>query len=484
MGIIRSRRATARRMVLLAAATSLAVLPGTMAVAHAGAGAAAVQKPLAKVVIKVKPSVVPPGQAVTVTGKGLVPLQKVTFILAGEQIGGTQTDGKAPATIPSDIKPGQYTLGVYYPEGKLAGGAYVTVSASWPQFGDTPGHTSYNMYENQLSTDTVGGLSLKWTANPGKGWEGYSAAVVNRTMYAGSAAFDATTGTPKWSYDTGEYVYSSPAVVNGIDYIASSTSSGDEGTVYALDAATGTVRWTHTAKGTFFSSPVVANGTLYISSYDGTVYALDAGTGALRWSYTIDGNTIPASPAVANGTVYVGVAVGVVDALDAATGTFRWAHGLDGGLAYWNSPAVANGTVYIGDENGTLYALRATTGAMKWTYTAGSRVDDTAAVTNSLVYFGTDDGEVYALSTASGLIAWSFKAGASVSGTPAVANDVVYVGSKGGPLYALNAISGEPLWSYEIGDDIYAQSAVVSDGMVYVAGYDHHDTGLEYAFGL
>ncbi len=48
-------------------------------------------------------------------------------------------------------------------------------------------------------------------------------------LYIGSEdgtlyALDATTGILKWSYTTGSYIYSSPAVADGVVYVGSSDS--------------------------------------------------------------------------------------------------------------------------------------------------------------------------------------------------------------------------------------------------------------------
>ncbi len=54
----------------------------------------------------------------------------------------------------------------------------------------------------------------------------------------------------KWKYSTSFYVYSSPAVANGVVYIG-----GDDNNVYALNASTGAVLWTFAAGNQVDSSP-------------------------------------------------------------------------------------------------------------------------------------------------------------------------------------------------------------------------------------
>ena len=58
----------------------------------------------------------------------------------------------------------------------------------------------------------------------------------------------------RWSYDTGQPVFSSPTVVDGIVYVGSQSDR-----VYALDAATGERRWEFETEGTVDGSPLVVD---------------------------------------------------------------------------------------------------------------------------------------------------------------------------------------------------------------------------------
>ena len=102
------------------------------------------------------------------------------------------------------------------------------------------------------------------------------------------------------SFTTGHYVFSSPAVVNGVVYVGSYDIN-----VYALNATTGTKLWNYTTGGAVASSPTVVNGTVYVGSDDNNVYALNAATGAKLWNYAT-GSAAFSSPAVSNLAVYVG----------------------------------------------------------------------------------------------------------------------------------------------------------------------------------
>jgi outer membrane protein assembly factor BamB len=71
----------------------------------------------------------------------------------------------------------------------------------------------------------------------------------------------------------------------------------DDNKVYALKASTGALLWSYATGDYVSSSPAVANGVVYVGSWDGNVYALNANTGVLLWSYTT-GGAVFSSPAV------------------------------------------------------------------------------------------------------------------------------------------------------------------------------------------
>ncbi len=78
-------------------------------------------------------------------------------------------------------------------------------------------------------------------------------------------------GTLRWRYLTGDVVYSSPVVVNGVVYVGSADDY-----VYALNASNGTLRWQYLTGNGVYSSPAVIKGVVYIGSFDDYVYALTA----------------------------------------------------------------------------------------------------------------------------------------------------------------------------------------------------------------
>jgi outer membrane protein assembly factor BamB len=112
---------------------------------------------------------------------------------------------------------------------------------------------------------------------------------------------NAATLLPKWTTALGNAILGSPAIANGIAYVATY-----DGKVDALDALTGAIKWSDApGSASGLSTPAVANGIVYVGSDNHDIYALDATTGAVDWA-VVTGGTVNSSPTVVNGVVYVG----------------------------------------------------------------------------------------------------------------------------------------------------------------------------------
>ena len=121
-----------------------------------------------------------------------------------------------------------------------------------------------------------------------------------------------------------------------------------------MDASSGAKLWSFGTGDAVYSSPALANGVVYVSSWDGNVYALDAYTGAELWNHGY-GSAIIWTPTVANSMVYIGN----IEALDASTGVKIWNYATGGGESV---PAVVAGVAYIGSWDFNVYAFNAFNG--------------------------------------------------------------------------------------------------------------------------
>lgn len=321
----------------------------------------------------------------------------------------------------------------------------------------------------------AGGPQARWTFKTG-GFVGSSPAVVDGRVFFGSQnqdvyALDATTGAERWRFETGKIVFSSPAVVKGVVYVGS-----HDGNLYALNESSGKERWRFRTQGEVESSPAVARGMVYVGSDDGKVYALDAATGTERWRFET-GQPVFSSPTVSGRTVYIGSRDDNVYALDAVTGRKLWRYTT--GDEVWSSPAVSGGLVYVGSNDHNLYALDAATGAERWRFATRGTVSSSPAVADGTVYVGSFDEGVYAVDARKGKQKWRFRTAGTVFSSPTVDNGVVYVGSHDHNVYALDARTGTMRWRFETGK-LVGSSPAVFGGVVYVGS----DDGFLYAINI
>jgi outer membrane protein assembly factor BamB len=172
-----------------------------------------------------------------------------------------------------------------------------------------------------LGTDTTNLVALDartgktvWTFNsPGaiKASPSYHDGRVFAADYQSSMfALSAKTGKPVWRTNTSKAppygkggFFSSPAVAFGRVYAAR-----DDGNVFALDEKSGKVEWSFDTGDYVYGSPAVARvpgtpPTVYIGAENGRFFALDARTGRPRWRYDV-GGPIPGTATVIGRTVY------------------------------------------------------------------------------------------------------------------------------------------------------------------------------------
>lgn len=307
----------------------------------------------------------------------------------------------------------------------------------------------------------------------------------------GAYAVAGPTRTPsaKWTFKAAGPIVTSPAIADGVVYIASLS-----GHLYAVDQETGTEKWNFKSSRPIASSPTVEDGTVYFVSSAGSLAAIDAATGQPKWVYAIEyerrfeapglhgypyaKQTIPdawdvftSSPAVAHGKVYFGSGDGNVYAIDAKSGILQWKFAT--GDVVHASPAVADNTVYIGSWDSRLYALDAESGQQKWAFKAGQDPNihnqvgfqSSPAVVDGTVYVGCRDAHVYAIDAATGRKKWDYPTSKSwVNGTPAVRDGTVYVGTSDTSRFmALDARTGRLKFTYTAGAYIFSSAALAGD---------------------
>jgi outer membrane protein assembly factor BamB len=235
-------------------------------------------------------------------------------------------------------------------------------------------------------------------------------------LYIGSLggiiyALDAENGDLTWQFDTGDEIWSTPAVSGDTLYIGSFNKK-----VYAIDTATGEEKWPQPfeTQGPVVSTPLVCDNTVYISSFDRHIYALDAATGEQIWQF-------PAAEANGEGMPQ------------------KW---------FWAAPVMHDGIIYATNMDGRVYAINAEDGSLITVIDLGSAVSSTPVVAGDKIYIATEDGDLFYIDTADNSKTELPLLGGEVTAPLATSDGVVYIHSnKDEIIYALSAETGEIVWN-------------------------------------
>jgi hypothetical protein len=287
----------------------------------------------------------------------------------------------------------------------------------------------------------------------------------------------APNGTQKWTFDgLTDWVESSAVLSHDNSLIFGCW----DGYIYSLDAETGVLQWTYKTGAYIISSPaLLPDGRIVVGSGDGILYCLYP-DGKLSWFYVTDAE-IDASPAVdEQSNIYFGSIDGKLYALR-SDGSLRWSYqaqvisGRD--FAWQGSVSIgSDGTLYVGNGNHHLYAFDPV-GWVKWVFEAADAVDSSPAIgPDGTIYFAARDGYMYALDEL-GVPRWEVFVGDVFYSSPAIDQfgNVYIPGYVGGGLTQLSVINESGQWvdSYMIAEVNDSSPVLAPDGSLYLAMYDH-----------
>jgi len=111
---------------------------------------------------------------------------------------------------------------------------------------------------------------------------------------------DVTTTAKIWSYALTRHNLSSPAVWNGLVFIADTGRK-----IHCVDAGSGQARWTHDIQGEMWASTLVADNKVYVGTRRGEFIVLAAEDKKKVLSSIVLESAISGTPVAANGTLYV-----------------------------------------------------------------------------------------------------------------------------------------------------------------------------------
>lgn len=291
----------------------------------------------------------------------------------------------------------------------------------------------------------------------------------------------------RWILETGAPVRSTPAVAEGLVFVAN-----EAGLVVAAELATGHERW-RTELNSAVSSALAVTGDLILAAdRGGRLSALARSDGALRWqtrigdSVFVDRQGRPGrsrydpwdyfvgSPLVDGERVYVGAPDGSLVALRAEDGRLLWRAKTGGPIRA--TPVLVGDVVAIGSFDGRLHGFGAGDGKRRWSFTAKGNPDfprgefqgSAVAVDGDLVV-GSRDYRIYRIDGRSGRLVWEVDDGSWVIARPALAAGWLYVGASDSHMVrAIDPGTGAGRWSTNVGANVFGD-VLLRDDLVIVA---------------
>lgn len=221
---------------------------------------------------------------------------------------------------------------------------------------------------------------------------------------------------------------------NGTLFVSTWPSSGRP-QLQAYDAATGTLKWTINLSGTSASAPTAENGSVYTTNA-----AVSESSGALLWTGAI--GELSATPTVTVDGVYGSGSCFTFD-YNPATGEIVWSNLPQCSSAGGPTSVVANGVLYAA---GSSTRFDAETGAVLGSYAA----DVPPAIGSQEGYF-LSGGALTATDLGTNTVLWTFTGDGHLVTSPIVVDQYVFIGSSAGNLYALDAATGQIAWQASLG---------------------------------
>jgi outer membrane protein assembly factor BamB len=199
--------------------------------------------------------------------------------------------------------------------------------------------------------------------------------------------------------------------------------------------AKGTLAWKFEFRGYVHATPAVVDGVAYIAGCDETFRGIRVADGREVVNIPV-GAYMGASPAFDGTAAYVGTFENTVLGIDMKARKVTWSYRHpERVFPYYSSAAVAEGLVVLGGRDKMVHALDAKSGKERWTFMTNARVESSPAIVGNRVFVGSSDGRLYVLDLLKGGKLWEFEAGDSISASPAIAGGRLVIGTQDGRLY-------------------------------------------------
>src|SRR5579863_8420089 len=148
--------------------------------------------------------------------------------------------------------------------------------------------------------------------------------------------------------------------------------------------------WTFDAGDSIESSAAIVDGVVYVGSQSSDLIAVNLADGKLLWKYKVKDGIGESSPSVHAGVVVVGDLSGTVHAVNAKDGKALWTFAAQAEVKA--SPVIVDDKVIVGSYDGNLYCLSLKDGKLLWQFKTNGPVNATASVAAGVAYISGCDG--------------------------------------------------------------------------------------------
>ncbi|NTS42824.1 PQQ-binding-like beta-propeller repeat protein [Flavisolibacter sp. BT320] len=289
-------------------------------------------------------------------------------------------------------------------------------------------------------------------------------------------ALDLVSGKPRWRFQTGGPIFSSPAfaTANGNTKIVLGSADSN---VYCLDQK-GKLVWKKATGASVLGSPLIEGDVVYIGGSDHSFRALDLATGKERWAFNGLAGPVVSKPVVYKNAVVFGAWDRNLYALDKDKGTLLWKWNNGSSVINFSPaaciPVIKDDVVYVVAPDRYLSAIDFTNGQTLWR-TKEATVRESMGVSEDgrFIYGKTMQDTVVAFVTnkVEPQLAWKMHAGYGYEHAPSMLIEkegTVFFGTRSGVVYAINPATQKITWAYKI-DNSMVNTVNVLDGKRLIA---------------
>jgi outer membrane protein assembly factor BamB len=209
------------------------------------------------------------------------------------------------------------------------------------------------------------------------------------------------------------------------------------------------------------AKPVIYGELLIVSNSHDGVSAYDSQTGEKKWHFFV-ANGVEKEPILFRDNLYFGANDGFFYSVKAKTGLENWKNHVKAEIVASPSFDPAEGRVYFLTIANSLFALDAESGKQVWTYTRQDpssysiRGGTTPLIQDNLVYVGFSEGSFVAFNKLNGTISWEIQLNKNkrfkdIDSTAVLSDGKIFISGYDDKLYCLSSANGDVLWKFDAG---------------------------------